>query len=59
MEGLNLGNILVLIVGIMFLGLLILAVYNVVVRKKKVNNMYTPFDDATQGIKDEDKQNRQ
>lgn len=48
------GNILVLIVGIMFLGLLILAVYNVVVRKKKVNNMYTPFDDATRGIKDED-----
>jgi len=54
-----LGNILVLIAGIFFLGLIILAVYNVVVRKKKVDNMYTPFDDATQGIKDEDKQNRQ
>lgn len=48
-------NFIVLIAGIIALGLIILAVYNVVIRKKKVNNMYTPFDDATRGIKDEDK----
>ena len=52
-------NFIVVIAGIMALGLIILAVYNVVIRKKKVNNMYTPFDDATRGIKDEDKQNHQ
>ena len=57
MGGLILLTIIVLIAGIMALGLIILAVYNVVIRKKKVNNMYTPFDDATRGIKDDDKQN--
>ena len=57
MGGLILLTIIVFIAGIMVLGLVILAVYNVVIRKKKVNNMYTPFDDATRGIKDDDKQN--
>ncbi len=44
-------NAIVLILGILFLGLILMGVYNVVVRKKKVENMYTPFDDATKGIK--------
>jgi len=58
MEVFDLINALVLIIGIMFMGLIILGVYNVIVRKKKVNNMYTPFDDATQGIKEEDEENQ-
>lgn len=52
-------NVLVLIVGVLFLGLILLGVYNVVVRKKKAKNMYTPFDNATQGIKDNDRENKQ
>lgn len=47
----NLMNAIVSIFGVLFLGLISLGVYNVVIRKKKVENMYTPFDDATQGIK--------
>ena len=49
----NLMNAIVSIFGVLFLGLISLGVYNVVIRKKKVENMYTPFDDATQGIKDD------
>ena len=52
-------NAIVLILGILFLGLILMGVYNVVVRKKKVENMYTPFDDATKGIKNSDRVNRQ
>lgn len=52
MEVLNLIlNIIVLAIGVIFLGLIILGVYNVVVRKRRYNNMYTPFDDATRGTK--------
>lgn len=51
-------NAIVLILGILFLGLILMGVYNVVVRKKKVENMYTPFDDATKGIKNSDRVNR-
>ncbi|GIN95898.1 hypothetical protein J6TS1_17680 [Siminovitchia terrae] len=46
-------NIIVLVIGIIFLGLIILGVYNVVVRKKRYDNMYTPFDDTTRGTKRE------
>ncbi|RST59934.1 DUF3951 domain-containing protein [Siminovitchia terrae] len=54
MEVLNLIiNIIVLVIGIIFLGLIILGVYNVVVRKKRYDNMYTPFDDTTRGTKRE------
>lgn len=52
-------NALVLIVGVLFLGLVLVGVYNIVVRKKKVENMYTPFDDATQGIKDDDRERKE
>lgn len=52
MEVLNLIiNIIVLAIGVIFLGLIILGVYNVVVRKKRYKNMYTPFDDITRGTK--------
>ncbi|GIN93677.1 hypothetical protein J22TS1_47280 [Siminovitchia terrae] len=46
-------NIIVLVIGIIFLGLIILGVYNVVVRKKRYDNMYTPFDDTTRETKRE------
>lgn len=52
-EVLNLINVIVVAIGIIFLGLIVLGVYNVVVRKKRVDNMYTPFDDATRGTKKE------
>ncbi|MEY9975191.1 DUF3951 domain-containing protein [Lysinibacillus sp. RC79] len=42
-------NIVVVVIGIIFIGLIILGVYNIVVRKKKITNMYTPFDDFTRG----------
>lgn len=50
-------NAIVLIISVLFLGLILMGVYNVVVRKKKVENMYTPFDDATRGIKNDDREN--
>lgn len=52
-------NAIILIGSILFLGLILLGIFNVVVRKKKVGNMYTPFDDATQGIKGDDRENRE
>lgn len=58
-EGGELMNSIVLIVGVLFLGLILIGVYNVVVRKKKVENMYTPFDDATKGIKNDDRGNKE
>lgn len=58
-EGGELMNSIVLIVGVLFLGLILMGVYNVVVRKKKVENMYTPFDDATKGIKNDDRENKE
>jgi len=33
----------------MFIGLIIFGVYNIVVKKKKITNMYTPFDDLSRG----------
>ncbi|MGE7842145.1 DUF3951 domain-containing protein [Lysinibacillus sp. NPDC093712] len=42
-------NIVVVVIGIIFIGLIIFGVYNIVVRKKKITNMYTPFDDFTRG----------
>lgn len=57
--GVNLMNAIILIVSVLFLGLILLGVFNIVVRKKKVENMYTPFDDATQGIKGDDQENRE
>ena len=59
MEVFDLINALVVTIGIMFLGLIVWGVYNVVIRKRKVSIMYTPFDDATQGIKEDDKENQQ
>ena len=52
MEGVNLMmNIIVLSFGILFLLLVLFVVFNVVVRKKKYDHLYTPFDDAMNGTK--------
>lgn len=53
MEVLNLISVIVVAIGIIVLGLIVLGVYNVVVGKKRVDDMYTPFDDATRGTKKE------
>lgn len=31
------------------MGLIIFGVFNIVIKKKKIINMYTPFDDLTRG----------
>ncbi|MGG2081170.1 hypothetical protein [Lysinibacillus pakistanensis] len=33
----------------MSIGLIIFGVFNIVIKKKKIINMYTPFDDLTRG----------
>jgi len=42
-------NVIVVVIAVIFIGLIIFGVYNIVVRKKKITNMYTPFDDFTRG----------
>ncbi|MFJ7918630.1 DUF3951 domain-containing protein [Lysinibacillus fusiformis] len=42
-------NVIVIGIGIIFIGLIITGVYNMVIKKKKITNMYTPFDDFTRG----------
>ena len=37
------------VIGVMSIGLIIFGVFNIVVKKKKIINMYTPFDDLTRG----------
>jgi len=39
----------VVVIGVMSIGLIIFGVFNIVVKKKKIINMYTPFDDLTRG----------
>jgi len=39
----------VVLIGVMSIGLIIFGVFNIVVKKKKIINMYTPFDDLTRG----------
>ncbi len=48
-------NIIVIVWGILPVGLIIWGVYNIVVKRKKVTNMYTPFDDAMKGTKNDKK----
>jgi len=40
---------IVVVIGVMSIGLIIFGVFNIVVKKKKIINMYTPFDDLTRG----------
>jgi len=40
---------IVVVIGVMSMGLIIFGVFNIVVKKKKIPNMYTPFDDLTRG----------
>ncbi|MGG2110854.1 hypothetical protein ABFY60_10100 [Lysinibacillus pakistanensis] len=37
------------VIGVMSIGLIIFGVFNIVIKKKKIINMYTPFDDLTRG----------
>ncbi|GIN72404.1 hypothetical protein J14TS2_28790 [Bacillus sp. J14TS2] len=46
-------NIILISIVIIFLGILVRGVYNVLVKKKRYDNMYTPFDDAMKGTKRE------
>jgi len=39
----------VVVIGVMSIGLIIFGVFNIVIKKKKIINMYTPFDDLTRG----------
>ncbi|MGG2054547.1 hypothetical protein ABFY48_09105 [Lysinibacillus pakistanensis] len=40
---------IVVVIGVMSIGLIIFGVFNIVIKKKKIINMYTPFDDLTRG----------
>jgi len=40
---------IVVVIGVMSMGLIIFGVFNIVIKKKKIINMYTPFDDLTRG----------
>ena len=46
-------NIIIISVVVIFAGILVRGVYNVLVKKKRYDNMYTPFDDAMRGTKTE------
>lgn len=46
-------NIIIISVVVIFAGILVRGVYNVLVKKKRYDNMYTPFDDAMRGTKRE------
>lgn len=41
-----------LLIMVAVIGLICFAVYRTVVKKKKAENIYTPFDDATSGTND-------
>jgi len=40
---------IVVVIGVMSMGLIIFGVFNIVIKKRKIINMYTPFDDLTRG----------
>lgn len=40
---------IVVVIGVISIGLIIFGVFNIVIKKKKIINMYTPFDDLTRG----------